>query len=247
VITLRRGQAPPNPDWRRIADGRVWRLRRGRDFGASVQLTIARAEEYASRTGKIVRVVRDRINPERAVWVQFGDGRVRPGEPCPCCGSTDVVRTHPSWGRCDRCHAHLDLVDPADRRAVKRAGTSVAAQLQPTARTPAPGAPDANGSAFLDAFADVALYSCSRGDTRERCIGYGIADNGAPYLLIVDFPLRGGERIPHPSLPHHWEHRGQALPAEPFGAAVALDAVGNGLEHVRWRRDEATNWSADPD
>jgi hypothetical protein len=240
VITLRRGPAPAQPDWDRIADGRVWRLRRGRHFGASVQQTIEQAEEFASRTGRIVRVVRDRVKPDSALWLQFGDGHVRPGEACPRCGSSDVVRTHPSWGRCERCHAHLDLIDPADRRAVKRAGTRPDAQPATTgASLPRDAADeaDAPGSTFLDGFADVALFSRSRRETRERCVGYGIADNGSSYLLIVDFPLSGGERIPHPSAPHHWEHRGQALPAQPFGSAVALDAVGNGLERVAWRRD----------
>lgn len=237
MIALRRRPAPTEPDWGRVADGRVWRLRRGRHFDATVQRTVTQAEEYASSTGKIVRVVNDRIHPEKALWIQFGDGRVRPGDPCPRCGSADIVRTHPSWGRCSECRALLDLIDPADPRAVKRAGGDLGARLQPdTSGEEAAG----TGPAFLDAFAEVELFSCSRRETRERCIGRGITDNGAPYLVLVDFPLDGGERIPHATIPHHWEHRGQALPVEPFGGAVALDAVGEGLEPVPWRRDAAT-------
>src|SRR5439155_20421526 len=72
-------------DWERWADGRAHRLKRKRHF-ADVDPGLARdaAEAAAARMGKAVRTTRDKMMPEKYMWVQFADHCVGPGEPCPC-------------------------------------------------------------------------------------------------------------------------------------------------------------------
>jgi hypothetical protein len=107
--------------WDKWADGRAWRLKRKRDY-ADVASEILReaASNAADRMGKAVRTVEDRYFPEKYVWVQFADHRIKIGDPCRC-GSRRILRLHTHFGRCPECNARLILAKGADEEERKEA------------------------------------------------------------------------------------------------------------------------------
>jgi len=108
-------------DWTAVADGRVWRLRRGRHFEGGDRAVVAAARAAARDMDMVVSVAREDYGPTAGyVWVQFADAEVAHGAPCPRCGSTTLVRNHPGFATCPRCAARLvllvedDAVEQAD-------------------------------------------------------------------------------------------------------------------------------------
>ena len=97
-------------DWSRWADGRAYRLKRKKDF-PNVNPGHARtaAENAAVKMGKVVRTVRDKMIPEKLIWIQFADGEVSAGQPCPRCGSRKLLNLHADVVRCPQCNAQLLL------------------------------------------------------------------------------------------------------------------------------------------
>ena len=80
-------------DWSRWADGRAYRLKRKKDFpNISPGHARTAAEHAAVKMGKVARTVRDKMIPEKLIWIQFADGEVGAGQPCPRCGTTLVLR-----------------------------------------------------------------------------------------------------------------------------------------------------------
>jgi ribosomal protein S27AE len=59
--------------------------------------------------GKVVRTVRDKMIPEKLIWIQFADGEVSAGQPCPRCGSRKLLNLHADVVRCPQCKAQLLL------------------------------------------------------------------------------------------------------------------------------------------
>jgi len=161
-------------DWERWADGRAYRLKRKRHF-ADVDPGLARdaAEAAAARMGKAVRTTRDKMMPEKYMWVQFADHCVGPGEPCPC-GSRRLLRLHEYFAACPECQAQLLLSDvPQDAdNGVTRA-----------ART-------------LGELTEVHLVRAGPGQGRnlELYRGYG-RQEGEPVFLLVDFRLKPDEEL----------------------------------------------------
>ena len=101
-------------DWERWADGRAWRLKRNRHYGdVDPTMAMEAAANAARRMGKAVQTTRDRMFPEKAIWVQFADGRIRTGDPCEC-GSRRLYRLHPNFLRCPQCHKLLLESDSTD-------------------------------------------------------------------------------------------------------------------------------------
>jgi len=97
-------------DWSRWADGRAYRLKRKKDF-PNVNPGHARtaAENAAVKMGKVVHTVRDKMIPEKLIWIQFADGEVSAGQPCPRCGSRKLLNLHADVVRCPQCNAQLLL------------------------------------------------------------------------------------------------------------------------------------------
>jgi hypothetical protein len=90
-------------DWEKWADGRAQRLKRKRDFGdIDPGLAIEAAQNAAARMGKGVQAVRDRHFPLKYIWVQFCDGKLKAGQPCPC-GSRRLLRLHTKFVKCPQC------------------------------------------------------------------------------------------------------------------------------------------------
>jgi hypothetical protein len=96
-------------DLAHFADGRVWRLKRGRDFQGSIRAFRLSIGDAAEQMGKVVTISRDKYRPDVYLWVQFGDGETAPGETC-VCGSDRIVRVHQRWARCETCGRLLGLV-----------------------------------------------------------------------------------------------------------------------------------------
>jgi hypothetical protein len=59
--------------------------------------------------GKVARTVRDKMIPDKLIWVQFADAEIRAGEPCPRCGSRKILNLHADVARCPQCRAQLLL------------------------------------------------------------------------------------------------------------------------------------------
>jgi hypothetical protein len=94
-------------DWSRWANGQAWRLKRKRDYAdVGPRVAMEAAGNAADRMGKVVLTVRDRYSPEKHIWVQFADDRIRPGSPCRC-GSRKLLALHPNFLRCPQCGSLL--------------------------------------------------------------------------------------------------------------------------------------------
>jgi hypothetical protein len=110
--------AGPLPDvdlrvqWERWADGRAFRLKRKRHLADVDPSLVAKAAAGAAADmGKAVLTTRDRLIPDKYLWVQFADGKINPNKPCPTCGSRRLLRLHANFVRCPECHVQLLLTD----------------------------------------------------------------------------------------------------------------------------------------
>lgn len=149
-------------DWSRWADGRAFRLKRKRDF-PDVDPGVAReaAKEAAARMGKAVLTVRDRSSPNKFIWVQFADHKVKIGEPCPC-GSRRLLRLHENFARCPECRAQLLLVK-ADQDEVQE--TRARRQLRE--------------------MSDVRLWRRKRTEKHEHFRGVAAVEDETVFLLAL--------------------------------------------------------------
>lgn len=157
-------------DWTRYADGRAWRLKRKSDF-ADVDPGRAReaAEDAAEKMGKAALTVRDKAFPDKFIWVQFADHKVKIGQPCPC-GSRRLLRVHENFARCPQCRAQILLTKNEDETRESRA-VRVLRELR-----------------------DVRL--AKRGRTGDLDLFRGVADqDGEPVFLIAQIRTDDGEEL----------------------------------------------------
>ncbi len=177
-------------DWERWADGRVWHLKRKRDF-PDVHPNLAREAvlNAAERMGKAVQSIRDRRTPTSPyVWVQFADHEIGLGDPCPC-GSRRLFRLHTYFARCAECNAQLIL----SKASVMAADDAI---------EPAPDDSGLDededdsllGSAALRRLKDIRLSRLKRSGERDVYRGYAL-DGTTLVLLIVEFHLGPGESL----------------------------------------------------
>lgn len=106
------GTAPTAPaelerDWGAWLDGRPRRLRRGHDYTGDPKPVVKRAREAAEALGKFAVACRDSQGKYEHVWIQFVDGEVEPGRPCPVCGGTAFEKAQKHFLRCSRCDSIL--------------------------------------------------------------------------------------------------------------------------------------------
>ena len=230
---MRRARRHTSHDLERFADGRVWRLKKGRDFEGTTRAFRGSAQAAAQEIGKVVAVVPDKLQPDRYVWIQFADASIAVGERC-VCGSQNLARLHRHWARCDDCGRLLDINDPD----VGDDDDGSAAGSRPGSGVSTAGLARPRGTLKgLDAFDDLTLYRHSISDDVEQCFGVGRRPGPVLMLLSVRFPLEDGQRIPDPSTPGQWLHTMSKAPLE--GYAALLDGVDleDGVR-VSWRISE---------
>lgn len=162
-------------DWETIADGRVHRLKRGKHFSSTTSALRLEGHAAAQRIGKALRTVKEENGDLQYLWIQFADHKLIRGQPCPC-GGTELTLVHDDFAHCGTCGASIVF----DSSALPR--RSLETQLAP--------------------YGDVRLArdDAESDETRERHYGLGTAA-GEDVVVIVDYPLSHGERIPDPKSP----------------------------------------------
>lgn len=206
----RQAEAPAEsqlrPDWERIADGKVWRLKQGRDFDCSTKRLRSEARMAAREMGKRVRFVRDRIDPYKYLWLQFADAEIVLGQPCPRCGGEHLLQLSGQFARCRSCQALLIVERPPDVEDVELRMREAADAVRDAEET-------------LESYRDVHLSIAEADSANQRLIGYGFDAEGRFTLLYVVAPLAGGTRIPDPSTVG-FLHSVELSVVEPFGDLV---------------------------
>jgi hypothetical protein len=195
------------PDWTRVADGRPWRLKAGRDFTGSISRMKSEARIAAREQEKVVIFTKDTTDPTRFAWVQFADGVVPDGQPCPRCGGYQFALLSTQFVRCTTCDAQL---------VVQHLATAEDVELQ---RREAAHAADGAVETLGD-YSGIHLSLAEADATSERFIGYGFDANERLTLLFVVAPLAGGKRIPEPSSPTGFLHTLSKAIGEPFGDGI---------------------------
>jgi hypothetical protein len=99
----------PTAPWDEFVDGRLRRLLRGKDYRGDGNAVVREARAAAQEHGKQAVAYRDRVGSAESVWVQFMDGSIRDGDPCPRCGSTTMHRSQRYFFRCPSCGGLYDL------------------------------------------------------------------------------------------------------------------------------------------
>lgn len=220
--------------WKRLGDGRVWRLRRGEDYQVETKALTVAAEVAANRMGKVACVAGESIARARYLedyaWIRFVDHDVLVGSPCPC-GSRELVRTHPQYAECPACGAHLRLSTP--RRKEQFAGTGT----EPSMTAEVGGGPAGAERARSLADARKAIIGARKALSRAQCRHddrFALAQYTDAALVATE-RTQGGQRL-------------YARAVDPLGMAVLLwwfirgdqsaaahDPVGSGEARVhRW-------------
>lgn len=201
--------APRVIDWSRLSDGRPRRLERDVHFLGSAQSFVSVVRDAAAAMGKSALVVPERLQPEKSLWIQFADGEIVTGDPCPC-GGCRLERVGGRILRCDACRRTLIARDVSRARGVRgvniggnataRSGAGLAwddGELWDTSpeQTEAVLAPEeaecgAPTGPTLSGYKAVRLVPWGR----SRFVGVGIDANGTETLLIA-------RRGPHGDVP----------------------------------------------
>lgn len=202
---------PKVPDWTRISDGKVWRLKQGREFDCSTKRLRAEARMAARDMGKTVRFVRDRIDPYKYLWLQFADDEMILGQPCPKCGGEHLLQLSGQFVRCGSCRALLAVERPPDVEDVEL-------QMREAAHA-AGGVEDT-----LQGYSDVHLSVAETDAEHQRLVGYGFDGDGHFTLLYVVAPLAGGKRVPDASTAG-FLHSVELAVVEPFGNLVDVSSL----------------------
>jgi len=112
-----RSPAESDPDWSDWLDGRPRRLKRGKDYSGDPKPLVKRAREAAEGLGKLAVASRDSQGSYEYVWIQFVDGEVGLGRPCPVCGGTTLAKVQKHFLRCPRCASTLKAAGDWDVEA----------------------------------------------------------------------------------------------------------------------------------
>ena len=243
----RRRSTPAGPavDWEKIADGRVWRLRRGLHYEGSDRAVLASARAAAGRMGMVVSMAREDFGKSAGyVWIQFADAEVAPGDPCPRCGSTTLLSERPGFATCPQCAARLLLlVDDEDPGVVLDGGALPPASTPggmpevdsaPVAAERAPRVsatqrvtqqlaqirflPETGSIARLEFYEEIRLRTGASPVGLSSFYGFGQARGVKPTFLHVQFfPAEEDEAL--------GDHRVIAIAARPYAAALDIGAL----------------------
>jgi hypothetical protein len=253
----RRRSTPAGPaiDWEKIADGRVWRLRRGLHYEGSDRAVLSSARAAAGRMGMVVSMAREDYGRTAGyVWIQFADAEVAHGDPCPRCGSTTLHSERPGFATCPQCAARLLLLvededpgivlDGSDGAAPAAAVTADKPELDAAApataqRTPRTAAtlrvtqqlpqihfdPQTVSIARLEFYAELRLRAGASPVGQAAFYGFGQARGVKPTLLHVQF-------FPAEEDGALGDHRVVAIAARPFSAALDFGALSDWAHFV---------------
>jgi hypothetical protein len=185
--------------------------------------------------------------PDDAMWVQFAEAEIIPGEPCPC-GGRVLDRVHLQYVRCKTCGSLLLLTraggdgwigdddddddvdddEPLDGEpsAANRAKTRAERQLERRTRR-------AQEWITLRDFTNVHLALYEDLETRKRFFGYGVDGEGRTVLLLVLVPLQEGAVIPDPDSPLGCSHK-----VSPWHPEVADEVI----DFKPWRDRPDSAW-----
>lgn len=217
-------------DWAALTDGRVHRLTRGRQFDGDPRAVVLAARAAAEERGKVALTAREDLGKHAAyVWVQFADGRVGEGSPCPRCGSTELLREHPTIVHCPRCGARLVLEpseDPLDGTTEDLLGTAPSTpavafdrpESEVRQRPQARLLDSAELPDRLEFFDDIHLRIGTVPPAEVTTfVGWARVASKSVLLRIRFFPDRES--------PDLGDHRIDWLPVRPFGRAIDLSAI----------------------
>jgi hypothetical protein len=103
--------AEGNGDWREWLDGRPRRLKRGKHYTGDPKAVVRRARTAAAELGRTAVESLDSSGSYEHLWIQFVDGEVGPGSPCPRCGGTALEKAQKFFLRCLSCGSTLKAAD----------------------------------------------------------------------------------------------------------------------------------------
>lgn len=204
-------------DWSRWSDGRAYRLKRKKDF-PNVNPGLARTacEQAATRMGKVARTVRDKMMPEKLIWVQFADAEIRVGEPCPRCGSRRILNLHAEMARCPECKAQL-LLSNEGLEVMDEAAEGDEASGPSTAKR-------ARMAERLRELENVHLQRSGEAGHNELYTGWG-EQEGARFIVLAEFePSEYGEEISFDNMDER-VLLVKVLPAHLFEGLVDVDEL----------------------
>lgn len=101
--------AEPSVRWLDLLDGRLHRLKRGADFAGPAEAVVGQARTFARQLGKTVATYHDRLGRHEYLWVQFLDGSLAPGQPCPECGGDALEKVQEFFVHCRSCDSLHEL------------------------------------------------------------------------------------------------------------------------------------------
>jgi hypothetical protein len=211
--------------WEELAKERSpRRLCRGKHFTGDVRALQKEATAASRRLGCAVRTVRDDFLRFAYLWVQFADHEVPLGEPCPACGSRELVRMHEQFGFCPRCRSSLAF----SQRVVRREPPGDSSR--PVVAEPAIEGKHERKLRLrqrrMDAFTDARLAMDPTESDDEKEMWYGRARyEGEDVLLRVVYPLRDGSRLPDPDNPGGELHYVTYSHLDPYERAARLGVL----------------------
>jgi hypothetical protein len=100
-------------DWDELVDGKLRRFKRGKHYVGLSEALVRQAKLAAADRHKRAVTFKDQIGKYEYVWVQFLDGKIEEGDPCPRCEATSLERWEEYFARCPSCGAVLALSAPA--------------------------------------------------------------------------------------------------------------------------------------
>ena len=256
-MTGRRLRTGPEDDlglpWERMSDGRVWHLKRGRDYQVDARAFKRAAEVAGERLGKVACLAPERVPRmkrwDEYTWVQFVDHDVLIGSPCPC-GNRDLVRTHPGFAHCPACDARLKLSTPREEESFSAPAELDAEPLpEPPSNGPEPQVPPPTAAAPRDdtgrakaiargsyrsrhderfafeEYTDVRVVARTLRPRRERVYACAVDPLGIPVLLWAIFVLADGARQPDPDDPSRVRCVVGRWPVPSLGSVIHLDRI----------------------
>lgn len=99
------------PDWREWLDGWPRRLSHGKDYTGDARPLVRSARAAAAELGKVAVASRDSSGKYDYLWIQFVDGEVERGRPCPVCAATELQKIQKHFLRCTTCGSKLKALD----------------------------------------------------------------------------------------------------------------------------------------
>ena len=98
--------------WNELLDGRLHRFARGVHYSGPIDAVEQEARNAAAELGKTAITFRDDMQVFEYLWVQFVDGKLEEGQPCPHCGYTSFDKLQEYFLRCQSCRYFYALTQP---------------------------------------------------------------------------------------------------------------------------------------